>query len=660
MTAPVSYKTYKTDEVKAKTYNHRLATADKAFDEWASKARDWWDRYENVPKVTQATTKGHSVNVTTGVSVIDALFSGMTAVDVEFVLEAMGRATPDQALLAEAALNQEWALCDVDVDRDAAIKDALIASIGFVKVGYDFFTQKQTVARDPEAIRKEVIDLIDEARSSGIEAPDPNQIALMVPDTETREEAVRDRITVDYVAWDQIRWDPTARRWPDVRWTAQLTKMSLDEVKENPLFREYVKRNRSQGGLRQLEVLKPDSTIDRELLVTGRDAPDDGRVTVVEYWDMETGTYCTFIKGQNFVLFEGVNPFALQFDFEDRNPFVPLVLRGTNRRVRGISDMEVMLRSLNEKNLYRSRLANYIDRFVPKVKGPEDALTEEGKQALSSSEYGAYVAVDRSQDPKSIEVMTPPVLPAEAFGMNERIDNEIREATGVNELMRGLFPDRKRTATETEEVVSASAARQSEKRNTLERFHTEIAKRMLTLMQKFYNQERMARFSDPTLGQVPWAFTGADIIGQFDLGVTLSPREAHTRDSLKQEAVVGLNIMAPFAQPDASGKAALDQTTLLGWFMRKYGFSKRDVNELLNTQEEMQVQAAGAAQAAAGGPPPGPLSPAELLAASNGPQQVGAAVGAAVPQDIQAAAQGGFGPGAPEAARQVSNSRGVQ
>lgn len=640
MTTPVSYKKYANDEVKAKTYNHRLATADKSFDEWASKARDWWDRYENVPKITQATNKGHSVNVTTGVSVIDALFSGMTAVDVEFVLEAMGRATPDQALLAEAALNQEWALCDVDIDRDAAIKDALIASIGFVKVGYDFFTQKQTVARDPEAIQKEVLDLIDQAVAAGIEAPDPNQIALMVPDTETREEAVRDRVTVDYVAWDQIRWDPTARRWPDVRWTAQLTKMSLDEVKDNPLFREYVKRNRSQGGLRQLDVIKPDSTIDRELLVTGypETTPEDGRVTVVEYWDMETGTYCTFLKGQNFLLFEGVNPFALEFDYEDRNPFVPLVLRGTNRRVRGISDMEVMVRSLNEKNLYRSRTANYIDRFVPKIKGPEDALTEEGKQALSSTEYGAYVSVDRSQDPKSIDAMNPPVLPAEVFGMGDRIDNEIREATGVNELMRGLFPDRKRTATETNEVVSASAARQSEKRNTLERFHNEIARRILTLMQKFYDQKRMARFSDATLGTVPWEFTGADILGQFDLKVHLSPREADTRDSLKQEAVVGLNIMAPFSQPDPNGKAAIDQTTLLGWFMRKYGFSKRDVNELLNSQEEMQVQAAGAAQAAAGGPPPGPLSPAELLAASNAPANLGAAVGGQVPPEQVAVA----------------------
>ena len=91
------YKVYSSDETKAAAYNHRLAVADRAFAEWADRAKDWYDRYENVPKVSQATAKGHTVNVTTGVSVIDALFSGLTAVDVEFVLEAQGRTTPEQA-----------------------------------------------------------------------------------------------------------------------------------------------------------------------------------------------------------------------------------------------------------------------------------------------------------------------------------------------------------------------------------------------------------------------------------------------------------------------------------------------------------------------------------------------------------------------------------
>lgn len=637
MTTAPGYKVYKDDAKKAALYNHRLATAEADFNRTADKIRDWWDRYENVPKVSQATAKGHTVNVTTGVSVIDALFSGLTAVDVEFVLNAAGATTPEQAMLAETALNQEWETGNVDVERDQAIKDALIGGIGFVKVGYDFHAVKRRQDRPIEEYRRDVQAAIEEARAHGHDI-DVETITKLVPTTEEVEETTRDRIVTDYIPWTDIRWDPKARQWNEVKWAAQLTKMPLEEMRENPLWREYIKRNRKDGGLRQLDRLKPDSTIEREILVTGKPEEDDSLVTVVEYWDLETGTFCVMPKGQNVILFEGVNPYALAHDYEDRNPFVPLVLRATNRRVRGISDMEVMLRSLNEKNLYRSRTANYIDRFVPKVLAEEDAFTEEGKKALASAEYGEVVSVARGTDVNNVSPMSPPQLPIEAFQMNDRIDDEIREATGVNELMRGLFPDRKRTATETNEVVSASAARQSEKRNTLERFHCQIANRILLLMQKFYEQPRMARMVDASLGNVPWEFQGADLIGQFTMKVDLSPREAMTKDAMKQEATMALNILGPFAQPDETGTAAIDRTTLVTWFMRKYGFSKRDINELLNSEEEQQVQAAGLAQQAAGGPPPGPLNPAELLAASNQGAVLGAAVGGEVPPEQLAVA----------------------
>ena len=129
--------------------------------------------------------------------------------------------------------------------------------------------------------------------------------------------------------------------------------------------------------------------------------------------------------------------------------------------------------------------------------GPEDALTPEGKTALSNTEYGAYVSIAREADASQVQAMSPPVLPSEAFDMEQRIQQSIYEATGANELMRGLFPDRKRTATETSEVVSASNARQSEKRNTLQEFWENIAWRILQLMQMFYDQPRMVRFVDP-------------------------------------------------------------------------------------------------------------------------------------------------------------------
>ena len=634
---PRMYKQYVNDAEKAKAYNHRLATAEQDFDKWRAQAKEWWDRYENVPKSAQASAKGLVVNVPTGTATVDALFSSLTAIEVDFICQAMGHATPEQALLAQTALNAEWQRLHADEDRDDAIKDSLVTGIGWMKVGYDFFEEEETVARDPDALREEINALIQEALDAGLEAPNPEQIAKLVPDTETVKTVLRDHICVDYVPWDTVRWDPTARRWKDVRWIAQLTKLPLDEVRTNPLYREYAKRSRN--GLRNLDGIKADSTLDRDLLVTGKPLEDDARVTVVEMWDLETGTVCTFVKGATWLLHEGVNPFAIMSEYCDRSPFVPMVLRKTTRRVRGVSDMDLMLRSLNEKNLYRSRTATYIERIVPKLMGPEDALTEEGKAALTSSEIGAYVSTSREVEPSSIVPLTAPQLPAEAFDMNDRIDNEIREATGISDLQRGLFPQRRVTATATQEVAAGAAARQSEKRNTLERFHTEVARRMLHLMQMFYEQERMLRYVDPSLGNVPWAFTASDIIGDFDIRVTLEPKESPTREQQRQEATVALNVLGPLAQG-----GIIDPTALVAWFMRKYGFTTQDINELVNSpQEQQQVQAqqlalqqasAEAGQAAQGVPPP--VSP-----------------------DVVAGALGGSGPGTPGAVRDLANSAGV-
>jgi hypothetical protein len=642
--APVIYRKYKNDEEKTKVYNHRLAVSDKDFESWEAEAKKWWDRYENLPQKRQASRKGLVVNVPTAVAVIDALFSGMTAVDVAFRCTPTGDTTPEQAILAETALNYEWRVNRVDEDRDDAIKDALITGIGWVKVGYEYLADEVEVDRDEDEIAADIDQLLAEAEASGVETPSAEQIAQLVPTTKKVEVPIRDRIVVDYVPWDRVRFDPTARRFKDVRWIAQLTPMTVEEVKNNPQWREYVKRTR--GGLDRLERLQADAAIDKDLWVGDKPTDDDKRVTVVEMWDLEAGTYCIFVRGQNWLLYEGVNPFAMMPELQDRSPFVPIVLRKTTRRVRGISEMDVMLRSLREKDLYRSMAATYIERIVPKLIGPEDALTDEGKEALSNAEVGAYVSISRDVDPRTIQPLIPPPLPEKAFDMENKIDNEIREATGVNELMRGLFPDRRRTATETAEVVAASAARQSEKRNTLERFHVDIARRMLALMMQFYDQPRVVRLVDPSLGNVPWEFTADDIAGEFLVSVSLEPREAPTKESIRTEATVALNVLGPYASPQADGTVIIDPTSLLTWWMRKYGFSEYDINELLNSQEEQQAK-----QAEAIG----------LMAASRAAAQgVDQLQMAGLPPDLAAAAVASQGaPLTPEAAKLVSENRGV-
>lgn len=653
------YREYKTDESKAKTYEHRLFIAEQDYEGYKSEAEDWYHRYENLPRRQQVTVKGHRVNVPTGPATIDALYSAMTAVDVDVHTRSMGHATRAQAELATAALMKEWRVLGVQDSTNAATKDGLIVGIGWVKVAYEYQAEMQTVPRETSAVRDEIVALMREASEADGKVPDALTIAGLVPVEEEVEKVLRDRIVVDYVPWDMVRWDPTAKRIEDVTWVAQLSKVRAEEVKENPAYQEYT--SRSPGNSAKLKKLKGDSTLDLDKLPDGKATKDDEFLTVVEFWDFQTGTVCTFVKGQDWLLDETANPFALNFDFKDRSPFVPLILRKTNTRLRGISDMELMAPSLDEQAMYRSNTATFVERFVPKVMGPEDALTEEGKTALSSKEYGAYVSIATGSDASQVQPLIPPALPTEVFDLERRVEDGIREATGVNELMRGLFPDRKRTATETSEVVSASTARQSEKRNTLEQFYLDIARRILQLMQVFYDAPRMLRYIDPSVGEVPWEFTAEDIAVEYDLELHLTPKEAVTAQSIREDAMALFNFLVPHAEPGPDGSSAIDKTKLIQWLCTEYGLSKQDQLDILNLPEEKQAQqlaaqqtTAGMASAAAGQPQPGltqgPLGPEEVAALTNQ---------GAVPPEVAAAASAGIVPTAPQAVEAISESAGV-
>lgn len=653
---PNVYKIYKTDQEKTKVYEHRLKLAEDDFRKWEKEARDAVSRYENVPKDDQYTPTGHRVNVPSGTAIIDALFSSLTATDVDVLVANMGQGSSDQAYLATAALAKEWRIARVQQRANKAIKDALLCGIGWVKVGYEYQEATTTMPRPQEDVRREVTDAVNASIAAG-QKISIDDILAGVPLTSDVQYALRDRIVVDYVPWDMVRFDPTAKQVEDIRWIAQISKMPLHEVKENEIFREYAKRSR--GGLKNLDELSADSTLEAKSIGL-EPSDDDDRVTVVEFWDFETGTVCTFVKNKDWLLNETANPFSLNLDLQDKSPFVPLVLRVTPQRVRGVSDMALVLPTLDELNLYRSRLATYLERMSPKLLGPEDGLTDAGKENLRSREYGAYVEYAQTSDPNAFRPLDPPAMPSEIFDVPARLEQQIREATGVNELMRGLFPDRKRTATETAEVVTASAARQAEKRNTLEQFYLDIAKRMLQLMQMFYDSPRMLRYVTD-FGDVPWQWDAEDLQFEYDLELSLTPKESETKQSRRDDALAMLNVLGPLSQPGPDGSSAVDVKTLLKWFLSNYGLDRSDIAELLNTPGQQQTQrmeqqqvATAQGQAVEGQPNaamnPGPLDASQLAAATN--------AGEIPPELLQGAASNT--PVSPGLAEMVSEQGGSQ
>jgi hypothetical protein len=597
-------RTVRTDSEKAALYSTRVRKAKEDQQKWAAQAQNWVNRYRNVAFEDDFTDEGNRISTPRGLAIIDAMFSSLTAVDVEINIQPWGQGTIDQAQVAEQAVMEVWREAKVSRKAREAVKDALLVGIGWMKVGYDYAEHDEVQEKEPQRLDAELEELYRQVREEGTPPPSPEDALDTVGTHETVTIVDRDRVVVDYVPWRDVVWDPTAKRVEDVRWIAQVTYLPIDEVKGNPAWREYVKQ--STGSYKVLEDLKPDSKI----LYEGEDQtpvysfdPDhvsvddeDARVAVVEYWDLSAtgGTFCTLPLNADFLLNEQANPLGFEEDMEDRSPFVPLVTRKNPNRVRGISDMEIMEPSLMELNRYRSGLLNYLERYHPKVAGRAGLMTEAGKAALMSR-TDRFVELDQGANPNELKDINPPVLPSQMFGMPDLVENELKEATGVSEVQRGVFPDRKRTATETAEVVAASSARQSEKRNLMEDFFTDIARRILHLMQTFYDVERISRLVEPDR-DVIWEWNAEDITMDVDLEVVLAPKTPRDSTWREERALKLVNFVAPIiGQPQLHPLARVA--------LKEMGYPAYIIRQVLPTEEELaeqqQQEAAQQAQATA-------------------------------------------------------------
>jgi hypothetical protein len=650
------YRTYKTDADKVKVYAARVLAAEDAAGKLAPKVTEWWRRYEaqQLPD-EQESEGGHQVGSPTGTEVIDSLYSALTSAEVDVKVHAVGAGTQLQEDLATAALKKEWRINHVSEQTDASVKEALVEGLGWTRVGFELVMEEQDLPRPDEDVIAEVEARIEEARSMG-EDLHPMDAARMTPLLAPQEVVVESRLVVEQVPSASMLYDPTARRFQDARWHCQVTKMHPEEVKQNPVFRTYCDKS---GTLKDLDALKADcyATEDMDLPKESSDS-DTARITVYEMADRDTGNICTWAKSAKFLLNEAPNIFAAADNGLDWSPFVPCNLRKTSRRIRGVSEMEVMDATLQEIDLYHSELATYLERFKAKILAEEGSITEAGKEALMSQDIGAVVEYVKGLTGNVPQPMQIPQMPSEAYGMMDKLKQAVFDATGSNELTRGLFPDRRRTATETSEVVNAAQARASEKRMGYERFLEGVARRMLQVIQMFFVNEQMLKYDDWG-GPVDWTWTADDVMFQYRLEVVLTPREDVDAQAERDLAQILLNTLMPLTQQvdPTTGGTVVDATALMQMVLSKFGVPRRDIAMLLHLPEEQQIQAQQAAQlqasqasAAAGVPrpdmQPGPMDPASLAAAAN--------TGSIPPEVLLAAA--GNTPVTPGAVEQVSES----
>jgi len=579
------FRVYRDDETMLKVYNRRLVIADRIFSKGENQKKAFLDRYGNELDADQVTSRGHRANVTGGVAVIDTMYASMVAVDVEFILRNVGHGTREQALAAERGLNAGWKDTKGQQRAKKAIKDAELVDIGWVKVYYDYVEDTELRDVPEEAIEAQLM----EAGVTRDQLTDEMLADLAVEEVPI---VLRDRVCVDYVPWDCVRADPSAKETEDVRWVAQYTKLPIEEVRHNPQWRNFVlDRYGEQKGKRLLDDLTGDTTVLTglegnygDLVGLAKDEHgDDQRVTVVELWDFETGLVTTFPHGQHdLILYQRLNPLMFNLDLEDRNPFKPLVLRNDPRKLEGIGDMRLIWSSLEELDEYRTMLSTFVARTVPKFIAAAGAVTDKGKKAMKSQVIGDLIELNEGYTQDAVGTSKFPQLPSEVYQLQERIQFELKDATGASEPMRGVFPSRRTTATETEIVTSAGEQRQAERRGSLEQWYLSIARTMLQLMQVFYDRDRMLRYTDDLGQEFVWTWNNEDIAIDADLDIAITPRENLTRSERVQRAMQWLNLVLPMPETDR-GEA-------IRWAGREMGMRDEDIRAMVKTDQEVQAE----------------------------------------------------------------------
>lgn len=588
------------DDEKLKRYKARLAWAKNDQSDFRSQADIYLSYYRNKNKVF--TRGGQKVIVPRAIKNVDAMQAALTAFDVWPVVVPKGLTTLDMAEVQQQALRLEWEEQEVLNTAEYAIKESLIVGIGYVKVGYEYEEEMPTEEEQDDEVAMELSENPDATPEAAFA-----QAAEPVP--------IKDNVVVDHVPYDEVYFDPEAKKWDDLRWIAHAYEVPLEEVMDDETIPDARKEN-----LKRDTVVNPSW---RE--AAGQDGKDvtadEERVVLIEMYDLVKGTTCTFTEGHDEILKEVPNPYALRRRLKDRNPFVPYVTRTDIGKVIGISDVQVMKPSIDEENVLRSGLATFVDRMKPKLLAEEGIFGDQAKKALRSQEWGEVVELRQGAIlGNSFKPMEFPSLPPEAFTQDAKAAYDADSSIGLNEILQGQLPSGRKSATGMQIMANASSIRQSEKRNHLNRFYMAIADRMLYLMKLLYDQERIVRMVED-YGDIVWTFDANDIAFESGVGVEIEQKEILDTEAKREKFMALLNILG--------GDPTVDGTELKKYVLRNIGIPAEVIRKLIKSPEQMQAEQQAAMQTTANQavaeqgitPPPenipGPLPGSALVAAAN-------------------------------------------
>lgn len=340
----------------------------------------------------------------------------------------------DAAQLIEAALLSVWGIGDVAWTMRMVLLDASIFPHGAIRVGYQF---------DEDRFSDNVKDFPYVKRVS------PRDIFWDLNITDSNPRTGRFMFERFYTIKDQLR---------------EQGFKYVDDIDPIGFESDYFRR-KEQGG-RVRSVVR--SGVDQEGEIVEIFRIQD-KIERLNIWISMNGDAPHFVEDWKLPL-KSFDYHILQF-----NP-VP-------DQIFAMSDVEVYRNQQIELNKIRTYMINHINRASRRWVTQKGTMTPDEKNALLES--GDQMITEITGDPSRIIPLSDAPMPADFFRVQELIQQDIRQLSGVSEFeLSASIPSGDTTATAAALVQSATRRRTDDANAVYEKFLTDTAKDIILILQE--------------------------------------------------------------------------------------------------------------------------------------------------------------------------------
>jgi hypothetical protein len=554
-----------------KRYDGRLEAARRFREQ--EKLDDLWrrliDLYRGKQWPQEALTEVDRLVVNTAFSTINVIYPSVSVNFPKITVNPNRPEDENRAVITEAVVNYLWRHYDYQEQFRLAVKDFLMVGHGWLKVGYAY--KEREVGLSPVEKDKAYAEAVEEADTYAVENPDlagelptDDEIYHCLP--ETKVLAVKDNPFVERVSPFDIYVDPEATSLHDARWIAQRIVRTIEEVKAD---KDYDARARN--------AVKPDSAVrfgedDKRGRRPQREDVDCQRVTIWEFYDLATDTFCVFSKmGEDFLVgpkpipFASGHPFVMLRNYEVPDQFYPM------------GDLEAIEPLQHELNMLRTQMQQARRKYARKYLYHESSFDSNGRQALESDRDNVFVPV--SDETKNLAEVVAPLpqvgLPADLYNFSTIVENDMGTVSGVSEYQRGQVPETRRTATEAAIISDSVNARAADKLALIEKGIGHVARRVIAVAQQYTTGEQVARVVGKENSVVWVPYTRDDIEGEFDFEVEAGSTQPLNETVRRQTVQSMMNAIAPFL-----GSGLINEQELLRHVLQ-FGFGIKNAGKYI-------------------------------------------------------------------------------